>query len=116
MLSLKNVLSLGDYCETMVFDEIDVGVGGRIAEVYWRENCRIIETKTNFKRHPFSPNCEYMANTHFKVIKNEGEDNVTSTIEELNENTRVGEIARMITGKEITEASIKHAAEFLARR
>ena len=53
------------------------------------------------------------ANNHFKVIKNEGEDNVTSTIEELNDKTRISEIARMITGKEITEASIKHAEELL---
>ncbi len=112
MLSLKNVLSLGDYCETMVFDEIDVGVGGRIAEVIGEKIAALSKRKQILSVTHLAQIAIY-ANTHFKVIKNEGEDNVTSTIEELNENTRVGEIARMITGKEITEASIKHAAELL---
>lgn len=112
MLSLKNVLSLGDYCETMVFDEIDVGVGGRIAEVIGEKIVALSKRKQILSVTHLAQIAIY-ANTHFKVIKKEGEDNVTSTIEELNENTRVGEIARMITGKEITEASIKHAAELL---
>lgn len=112
MLSLKNVLSLGDYCETMVFDEIDVGVGGRIAEVIGEKIAALSKRKQILSVTHLAQIAIY-ANTHFKVIKNEGEDNVTSTIEELNENTRVNEIARMITGKEITEASIKHAAELL---
>ena len=112
MLSLKNVLSLGDYCETMVFDEIDVGVGGRIAEVIGEKIAALSKRKQILSVTHLAQIAIY-ANTHFKVIKNEGEDNVTSTIEELNESTRVGEIARMITGKEITEASIKHAAELL---
>ena len=112
MLSLKNVLSLGDYCETMVFDEIDVGVGGRIAEVIGEKIAALSKRKQILSVTHLAQIAIY-ANTHFKVIKNEGEYNVTSTIEELNESTRVGEIARMITGKEITEASIKHAAELL---
>ena len=96
----------------MVFDEIDVGVGGRIAEVIGEKIAALSKRKQILSVTHLAQIAIY-ANTHFKVIKNEGEDNVTSTIEELNENTRVGEIARMITGKEITEASIKHAAELL---
>ena len=112
MLSLKNVLSLGDYCETMVFDEIDVGVGGRIAEVIGEKIAALSKRKQILSVTHLAQIAIY-ANNHFKVIKNEGEDNVTSTIEELNDKTRVSEIARMITGKEITEASVKHAEELL---
>ncbi len=112
MLSLKNVLSLGDYSETCVFDEIDVGVGGRIAEVIGEKIAALSERKQVLSVTHLAQIAIY-ANTHFKVTKNEGEDTVTSTIEELDDNMRVNEIARMITGKEITEASIKHAEELL---
>ena len=112
MLSLKNVFSLGDYSETCVFDEIDVGVGGRIAEVIGEKIAALSKRKQVLSVTHLAQIAIY-ANNHFKVTKNEGEDTVTSTIEELDDNMRVNEIARMITGKEITEASIKHAQELL---
>ena len=112
MLSLKNVLSIGDYCETCVFDEIDVGVGGRIAEVIGEKISALSKRKQVLSITHLAQIAIY-ANNHFKVTKNEGEDIVTSTIEELDDSMRVNEIARMITGKEITEASLKHAEELL---
>ncbi len=95
MLSLKNVLSLGDYSETCVFDEIDVGVGGRIAEVIGEKIAALSERKQVLSVTHLAQIAIY-ANTHFKVTKNEGEDTVTSTIEELDDNMRVNEIARKI--------------------
>lgn len=112
MLSLKTVLSIGDYSETMVFDEIDVGVGGRIAEVIGEKISSLSKNKQILSITHLAQIAIY-GNTHFKVIKNEGEESVTSTIEELDNEKRIKEIARMITGKEITEASIKHAEELL---
>ncbi|ADK31943.1 DNA repair protein RecN [Brachyspira pilosicoli] len=112
MLSLKSVLSSGDYCETCVFDEIDVGVGGRIAEVIGEKIASLSKQKQILSITHLAQIAIY-ANNHFKVIKNEKDDVVTSTIEELNDSNKVNEIARMITGKEITDASIKHAEELL---
>ncbi|MBW5393197.1 DNA repair protein RecN [Brachyspira pilosicoli] len=112
MLSLKSVLSSGDYCETCVFDEIDVGVGGRIAEVIGEKIAALSKQKQILSITHLAQIAIY-ANNHFKVIKNEKDDVVTSTIEELNDSNKVNEIARMITGKEITDASIKHAEELL---
>lgn len=112
MLSLKSVLSSGDYCETCVFDEIDVGVGGRIAEVIGEKISALSKQKQILSITHLAQIAIY-ANNHFKVIKNEKDDVVTSTIEELNDSNKVNEIARMITGKEITDASIKHAEELL---
>lgn len=112
MLSLKSVLSSGDYCETCVFDEIDVGVGGRIAEVIGEKITALSKQKQILSITHLAQIAIY-ANNHFKVIKNEKDDVVTSTIEELNDSNKVNEIARMITGKEITDASIKHAEELL---
>ncbi len=87
MLSLKNVLSLGDYSETCVFDEIDVGVGGRIAEVIGEKIAALSERKQVLSVTHLAQIAIY-ANTHFKVTKNEGEDTVTSTIEELDDKDR----------------------------
>ena len=112
MLSLKNVISAADYSETSVFDEIDVGVGGRIAEIIGEKIADLSKSKQVLSITHLAQIAIY-ANAHFKVIKNEAEDSVTSTIEELNDDNRVQEIARMITGKEITEAGIKHAEELL---
>lgn len=112
MLSLKTILSLGDHSETMVFDEIDVGVGGRIAEVIGEKISALSKHKQVLTVTHLAQIAIY-ANKHFKVVKNEGDDIVTSTIEELKDQSRVVEIARMIAGKEITEASIKHAEELL---
>lgn len=112
MLSLKSVLSSGDYSETCVFDEIDVGVGGRIAEVIGEKIAALSKQKQILSITHLAQIAIY-ANNHFKVIKNEKDDVVTSTIEELNDSNKVNEIARMITGKEITDASIKHAEELL---
>ena len=112
MLSLKSVLSSGDYCETCVFDEIDVGVGGRIAEVIGEKIAALSKQKQILSITHLAQIAIY-ANNHFKLIKNEKDDVVTSTIEELNDSNKVNEIARMITGKEITDASIKHAEELL---
>lgn len=112
MLSLKNVISAADYSETSVFDEIDVGVGGRIAEIIGEKIADLSKSKQVLSITHLAQIAIY-ANAHFKVIKNEVEDSVTSTIEELNDDNRVQEIARMITGKEITEAGIKHAEELL---
>ena len=112
MLSLKKVLSFGDYSETIVFDEIDVGVGGRIAEVIGEKIFELAKYKQILSITHLAQ-IAIFANNHYKVTKNEGEDTITSTIEELNEEKKINEIARMITGKEITEASINHAKEMI---
>lgn len=112
MLSLKNVLCFGDFSETMVFDEIDVGVGGRIAETIGEKIASIAKHKQVLTVTHLAQIAVYAQN-HYKVRKDEGEDSVTSTIEEITGEKRVLEIARMNSGKEITEASIKHAEEML---
>ena len=112
MLSLKKVLSFGDYSETIIFDEIDVGVGGRIAEVIGEKICELAKSKQVLSITHLAQ-IAIFANNHYKVTKNEGEETITSTIEELTEDKKINEIARMITGKEITEASINHAKEMI---
>ncbi len=113
MLSLKTVLADGDYSETMVFDEIDTGVGGRIAEVIGEKIANLSHKKQILAVTHLAQIAIYGDN-HFKVIKEDRLDSVNSTIEKLSEDKRVREIARMIAGKEITNTSIEYAKEMLA--
>lgn len=112
MLSLKSVLSMGDFSESIVFDEIDVGVGGRIAESIG-EKIALLSKDKQVLTVTHLAQIAVHAQTHFKVIKDEGESIVTSHITEVVNGERVQEIARMIAGKEITDLSIKHASQML---
>ena len=112
MLSLKTVLSTGDFTETMVFDEIDVGVGGGIAEVIGEKIASISKNKQVIAVTHLAQIAIY-AKSHFKVTKDEGSDLVTSKINEIKNEERIYEVARMMAGKEITEVSIEHASQML---
>lgn len=112
MLSLKTVLADGDHSSTMVFDEIDTGVGGRIAEVIGQKIASLSKKKQILAVTHLAQIAIY-GGKHFKVKKEGGEESVTSTIEEISKDARISEIARMIAGKEITRASIEHAKEML---
>jgi len=112
MLSLKTVLSTGDFTETMVFDEIDVGVGGGIAEVIGEKITALSKNKQIIAVTHLAQIAIY-AKSHFKVTKDEGSDVVTSKINEIKNDERIYEVARMMAGKEITEVSIKHASQML---
>ncbi len=113
MLSLKTVLADGDYSETMVFDEIDTGVGGRIAEVIG-EKIASLSSKKQILAVTHLAQIAIYGDNHFKVIKEDKEDSVSSTIEKLSDDKRVVEVARMIAGKEITNTSIEYAKEMLS--
>ena len=112
MLSLKTVLSTGDFTETMVFDEIDVGVGGGIAEVIGEKIAALSKNKQVIAVTHLAQIAIY-AKSHFKVTKDEGSDLVTSKINEIKNDDRIYEVARMMAGKEITEVSIEHASQML---
>ncbi len=112
MLSLKTVLSTGDFTETMVFDEIDVGVGGGIAEVIGEKIAALSKNKQVIAVTHLAQIAIY-AKSHFKVTKDEGSDVVTSKINEIKNEERIYEVARMMAGKEITEVSIEHASQML---
>ena len=112
MLSLKTVLADGDYSETMVFDEIDTGVGGSIAEVIGQKIAMLSQKKQILAVTHLAQIAIY-GDLHFKVIKEDREDSINSTIEQLSTDKRINEIARMIAGKEITSTTIEHAKEML---
>ena len=114
MLALKTILMEGDSIPTLVFDEVDAGIGGAVAEEVGKKLKRVAA-----KRQVFCithlPQIASMATSHYGVAKFVKMDRTSAEVRLLGEQERVNEIARMLGGKIITAATIKHAEEMIAR-
>jgi DNA repair protein RecN (Recombination protein N) len=112
MLALKSNLNKQDTIPVMVFDEVDTGIGGKIAEVVGNKLKKIASEKQVFCITHL-PQIAGKAISHFVVFKTVKDKRTYSGIRELSEDERVEEIARMSGGKKITEATLNHAREML---
>ena len=114
MLALKVCLSIGRSQATMMFDEIDRGVGGATADAVGRRLSRLAaEGQILVVTH--SPQVAACAQAHFQVIKEQTADQTRSLVRALDAEERVDEIARMISGTQVT-AEAKAAAKALLDR
>ena len=100
---------------TMIFDEVDVGIGGGVAEVVGNL-LKDLGDKKNTQALVIThlPQVAAKANNHYKVSKKQAGDSVTSEIHLLNKAERIDEIARMLGGIRVTEKAIDHAKEILS--
>jgi DNA repair protein RecN (Recombination protein N) len=112
MLALKTILVEGDSIPTLVFDEVDAGIGGAVAEEVGKKLRRVAA-----KRQVFCithlPQIASLATSHYGVVKSVKNDRTSTEVRLLDGRERVDEIARMLGGKTITEATIKHAEEMI---
>jgi DNA repair protein RecN (Recombination protein N) len=114
MLALKSILSEADQTPSLVFDEIDVGVGGRsgqvVGETLWSltKNHQVIVIT-------HLPQIAVYGDIHFQIAKIERDGRVVSTINVLDDSTRQDELAAMLDGTPVTESSLQSAAEMLQR-
>ena len=112
MLSLKTVFSAVDNISVLIFDEIDTGISGETVRRV-AEKLRELSRNTQIICVTHSPQIAGRAQQQF-FIKKEIENNFTETkVHELNTEERIREIARIISGDNITEASINHAKEIM---
>ena len=115
MLSLKAMISGAVKLPTIIFDEIDTGVSGKIAE----KMANIMVEMGNNKRQVLSithlPQIAAMGSHHYKVLKEETEEGTISRMTELNPEERVQEIAQMLSGSDISEAALANAKELLKK-
>ena len=113
MLSLKALIAGAVKLPTIIFDEIDTGVSGSIAE----KMANIMQTMGEGGRQVISithlPQIAALGRHHYKVFKEETLFSATSHIVELNDQQRVEEIAHMLSGASITEAALSNARELL---
>ena len=112
MLALKSNLNKQDTIPVMVFDEVDAGIGGKIAEVVGDKLKKIAAEKQVFCITHL-PQIAGKAVSHFVVFKTVKEKRTYSSIRELSKQERVEEIARMSGGKKITETTLSHAREMI---
>ena len=112
MLALKTVFSAVDNISVLIFDEIDTGISGETVRRV-AEKLRELSKNTQIICVTHSPQIAGKAQQQF-FIKKEIENNFTETkVHELNNEERIREIARIISGDNITEASINHAKEIM---
>ncbi|MEV2226205.1 DNA repair protein RecN [Nocardia vinacea] len=114
MLALEVVLASSDHGATMVFDEVDAGVGGRAAVEIGRRLARLARThQVIVVTH--LPQVAAFADTHLVVDKSDdGKGKVNSGVRALTKDERVIELARMLAGLDDTETGRAHAEELLA--
>lgn len=113
MLSLKAMISGAVKLPTIIFDEIDTGVSGKIAE----KMADIMEEMGLQNRQVISithlPQIAAKGSHHYKVLKEETENGTISHMKELNNQERIEEIAQMLSGSDITQAALANAKELL---
>lgn len=97
---------------TLIFDEVDVGIGGGIAEVVGRL-LRQLGQRAQVLCVTHQPQVASQGNQHLFVSKNADSGITETRIAQLTENQRVNEVARMLGGLEITEKTLEHAQEML---
>jgi DNA repair protein RecN (Recombination protein N) len=114
MLALKTILAEGDPIPTLVFDEVDAGIGGAVADEVGRKLRKIAGRRQVFCITHL-PQIACMATSHFGVAKSVRRDRTSTEVRLLEPQERVDEIARMLGGKSITDVTIRHAEELIKR-
>lgn len=97
---------------TLVFDEIDIGIGGRAAEAVGAK-LKALSRHQQVLCVTHLPQIAAFANQHFLVEKSESQGRTRTGIRQMKDEERTGEIARMISGATVTETSLKHAEQML---
>ena len=112
-LAISVITSSATATPTLIFDEVDSGIGGGVAEVVGRLLKRLGQDR-QVLCVTHLPQVASQANQHFQVSKRSSDGKTVSRIEPLDAKSRVEEIARMLGGLEITSTTRKHARELLA--
>jgi len=97
---------------TLVFDEVDAGIGGRAAEAVGKKLKQLAATK-QVLCVTHLPQIASFANQHYLIEKKESGGRTKTSVRQLDADERTRELARMISGAKLTDTSIKHAEQML---
>src|SRR5690625_6582224 len=112
MLALKKVFAKHDHISTVVFDEIDTGVSGRVAQAIAEKMYQIsISTQVLCITH--LPQVAAMSDQHLLITKKEKNERTITYIQELTEKEKIKELGKMITGTKLTQSAIEHSEQLL---
>ncbi|MBN2038840.1 MAG: DNA repair protein RecN [Spirochaetes bacterium] len=113
MLALKKSILSADVVETLIFDEVDTGVGGKTAEIVGRKLKSLAKDRQVLVITHLAQIAS-MSDNHFTVAKEKTNDRVVTRVRNLSKPEKINEIARMLAGEKVTDISIKHAEELVA--
>ena len=114
-LALKAVSAKGERAKTLVFDEVDAGIGGRVADAVG-EKLEELAKLHQVICVTHLPQIASFASSHFKIVKLERKGRTETQIERLDSKGRVDEIARMLAGAVVTESAREHAKQLVATK
>ncbi|MEH7391145.1 DNA repair protein RecN [Bacillus sp. JJ1503] len=112
MLALKSIFSKHQGVTSIIFDEVDTGVSGRVAQAI-AEKIHHVAINSQVLCISHLPQVAAMADTHLYIAKNIKDGRTKTTVKALNEAEKIKEIGRMISGVEITDLTKEHAKELL---
>ena len=112
MLALKSILARHDRLPVVVFDEIDAGVSGRIAQAVG-QSLKKLAGAIQVIVITHLPQIAGLADTHFAVSKSDDGKRTRTFMRKLGDEERVREVARLLSGEQITEAGLKGARELM---
>jgi DNA repair protein RecN (Recombination protein N) len=114
MLALKKVILSADIVDSLVFDEVDAGIGGKTAEIVGKK-LKTLSDKRQVLVITHLPQIAAMSDSHYTVTKQKVNERNITVIKNLNNDERIKEVARMLAGEKITDITLKHAEEMIAR-
>lgn len=112
MLALKSILAKSDKLPILIFDEIDTGVSGRIAQKVG-QTLKSLASFHQIIAITHLPQIAGLSDLHFAVEKKKSGDRVISSIRKLNDDERINEVAKLMSGEKITEAALNGAKELM---
>ena len=115
MLALRTVLVVDESAKTLVFDEVDAGVGGKAAETVG-EKLRELSRRYQILCVTHLPQIAACADHHYRIEKLVLDGRTVTRVEPLEEEARVEELVRMMSGSRVTDAARQHIREMLAAR
>ena len=114
MLALKKVILSADIVDSLVFDEVDAGIGGKTAEIVGRK-LKTLSDKRQVLVITHLPQIAAMSDSHYTVLKQKINERNITVIKNLSRDEKIKEVARMLAGEKITDITLKHAEEMIAR-
>ena len=112
MLALKTILAKADRLPVLIFDEIDVGISGRIAQAVG-QSLKSLSAFHQVVAITHLPQIAGMAETHFVVTKAEHEGRTTTSMRRLTLDEQVREVATLLSGAEVTAAGLRGVRELM---
>jgi DNA repair protein RecN (Recombination protein N) len=112
MLALKTIFSSSTGITSIIFDEVDTGVSGRVAQAI-AEKISDISANSQVLCISHLPQVAAMADQHYYIKKQVEDDRTFTTVSEIKAEERIEEVSRMMSGAEITDLTLQHASELI---